>query len=219
MKRLFLIGTLVLVILPVILAAGCTFPTTSSPTSTPSSQNVSQYLTTMMQERNFTMMTPFSFQPSPQTGMAVYNGTASDNNGTYAVSVQAWNNAQTAQAQFVALKTMFMGQGYAVVQENATAWLGFNANARTGAAIEYGTSPLVPYYTMVITGSAVGQTPFQQAMWQHMWDVVHSQNGNGGGMGVYMGVGMNATMRNAMQQEMQEHVGSGLSPGMTGKLA
>jgi hypothetical protein len=219
MKRLFLIGTLVLVILPVILAAECTFPTTSSPTSTPSSQNVSQYLTTMMQERNFTMMTPFSFQPSPQTGMAVYNGTASDNNGTYAVSVQAWNNAQTAQAQFVALKTMFMGQGYAVVQENATAWLGFNANARTGAAIEYGTSPLVPYYTMVITGSAVGQTPFQQAMWQHMWDVVHSQNGNGGGMGVYMDVGMNATMRNAMQQEMQEHVGSGLSPGMTGKLA
>ena len=219
MKRLFLIGTLVLVILPVILAAGCTFPTTSSPTSTPSSQNVSQYLTTMMQERNFTMMTPFSFQPSPQTGMAVYNGTASDNNGTYAVSVQALNNAQTAQAQFVALKTMFMGQGYAVVQENATAWLGFNANARTGAAIEYGTSPLVPYYTMVITGSAVGQTPFQQAMWQHMWDVVHSQNGNGGGMGVYMGVGMNATMRNAMQQEMQEHVGSGFSPDMTGKLA
>ncbi len=219
MKRLFLIGTLVLVILPVILAAGCTFPTTSSPTSTPSSQNVSQYLTTMMQERNFTMMMPFSFQPSPQTGMAVYNGTASDNNGTYAVSVQAWNNAQTAQAQFVALKTMFMGQGYAVVQENATAWLGFNANARTGAAIEYGTSPLVPYYTMVITGSAVGQTPFQQAMWQHMWDVVHSQNGNGGGMGVYMGVGMNATMRNAMQQEMQEHVGSGFSPDMTGKLA
>ena len=219
MKRLFLIGTLVLVILPVILAAGCTFPTTSSPTSTPSSQNVSQYLTTMMQERNFTMMTPFSFQPSPQTGMAVYNGTASDNNGTYAVSVQALNNAQTAQAQFAALKTMFMGQGYAVVQENATAWLGFNANARTGAAIEYGTSPLVPYYTMVITVSAVGQTPFQQAMWQHMWDVVHSQNGNGGGMGVYMGVGMNATMRNAMQQEMQEHVGSGFSPDMTGKLA
>jgi hypothetical protein len=219
MKRLFLIGTLVLVILPVILAAGCTFPTTSSPTSTPSSQNVSQYLTTMMQERNFTMMTPFSFQPSPQTGMAVYNGTASDNNGTYAVSVQALNNAQTAQAQFAALKTMFMGQGYAVVQENATAWLGFNANARTGAAIEYGTSPLVPYYTMVIAGSAVGQTPFQQAMWQHMWDVVHSQNGNGGGMGVYMGVGMNATMRNAMQQEMQEHVGSGFSPDMTGKLA
>src|SRR5665647_149995 len=100
-----------------------------------------------------------------------------------------------------------------------TAWLGFNASARTGAAIEYGTSPLMPYYTMVITGSAVGQTPFQQAMWQHMWDVVHSQNGNGGGMGVYMGVGMNATMRNAMQQEMQEHVGSGFSPDMTGKLA
>jgi hypothetical protein len=183
MKKSFLAGTLAVVMLAAVLAAGCMFPTTSSPTSTPSSQNVSQYLTTMMQERNFTMMTPFSFQPSPQTGMAVYNGTASDNNGTYAVSVQAWNNAQTAQAQFAALKTMFMGQGYAVVQENATAWLGFNTSARTGAAIEYGTSPLIPYYTMVITGSAVGQMPFQQAMWQHMWDVVHSQNDNGGGMG------------------------------------
>jgi len=170
----------------------------------------------MMQERNFTMMTPFSFQPSPQTGMAIYNGTVSDNNGTYTVSVQAWNNTQTALAQFGALKTMFLVQGYAVVQQNATAWLGFNASARTGAAIEYGTSPLMPYYTMVITGSAVGQTPFQQAMWQHMWDVVHSQNGNGGGMGVYMGVGMNATMRNAMQQEMQEHMGVGFGSGMMG---
>jgi hypothetical protein len=170
----------------------------------------------MMQERNFTMITPFSFQPSPQTGTAVYNGTASDNNGTYAVSVQAWNNAQTARAQFAALKTMFTGQGYAAVQENATAWLGFSASARTGAAIEYGTSPLMPNYTMVITGSAVGQTSFQQTMWQHMWDFVHSQNDNGGGMGQYMGVGMNASMRNAMQQEMQEHMGSGFSPGMMG---
>src|SRR5665647_879167 len=126
MKKSFLAGALAVVMLAAVLAAGCTFPMTSSPTSTPSTQNVSQYLTTMMQERNFTMMTPFSSQSSLQTGTAVYNGTASDNNGTYAVSVQAWNNAQTAQAQFVALKTMFMGQGYAVVQENATAWLGFN---------------------------------------------------------------------------------------------
>ena len=218
MKKSFLAGPLSVVILAAVLAAGCTFPTTSSPTSTPSSQNVSQYLTTMMQERNFTMMTPFSFQPSPQTGMAIYNGTVSDNNGTYTVSVQAWNNTQTALAQFGALKTMFLGQGYAVVQQNATAWLGFNASARTGAAIEYGTSPLMPYYTMVITGSAVGQTPFQQAMWQHMWDVVHSQNDNGGGIGHYMGVGMNATMRNAMQQEMQEHMGVGFGSGMMGGL-
>src|SRR5664280_2713759 len=117
MKRLFLIGTLSVVILPVILAAGCPLPTTSSPTSPPSSQSVRQYLTTMMPERNFTMMTPFSFQPSPQTGMAIYNGTVSDNNGTYTVSVQAWNNTQTALAQFGALKTMFLGQGYAVVQQ------------------------------------------------------------------------------------------------------
>jgi len=217
MKKSFLAGTLAVVMLAAVLAAGCTFPTTSSPTSTPSSQNVSQYLTTMMQERNFTMMTPFSFQPRPQTGMAVYNGTASDNNGTYTVSVQAWNNTQTAQAQFGALKTMFLGQGYATVQQNATMWSGFNANTRTGAAVEYGTSPLMPYYVMVINGGAVEQTPFQNTMWQHMWDVMHTPGNDGSGMGPYIGQGMNATMRAGMQQEMQEHMGSGFG-GMMGGL-
>ncbi len=37
-----------------------------------------------MQQRNFTVVTPFSLQPSPQAGIAVYNGTVSDNNGTNA---------------------------------------------------------------------------------------------------------------------------------------
>ena len=169
MKRLFLIGTLILVMLLAVLTAGCVFPMTSSPTNTPSSQDVSQYLTGMMQERNFTMMTPFAVQPSAQVGGAVYNGTASDSNGTYAISVQAWNNAQAVQARFTSLRDMLMGQGYATVQQNATMWSGFNASAHTGAAVEYGTSPLMPYYVMFITGGAIGQTPFQQTMWQHMW--------------------------------------------------
>jgi hypothetical protein len=172
----------------------------------------------MMQERNFTMMTPFSFQPSPQTGTAVYNGTATDNNGTYRVSVQTWNNTKTAQTQFTSLGNTFMGQGYATVQQNGTMWLGFNASARTGVAIEYGTSPLMPYYVMVITGGAVGQTSFQQTMWQHTWDVVHTPGNDGSGLGSHMGQGMNATVRAGMQQEMREHMGSGLGPGMMGGL-
>jgi hypothetical protein len=160
------------------------------------------------------VVSPFSLQPSPQAGIAVYNGTVSDNNGTYAVSVQACNNASTAQAHFDSLRNVFMGHGYAVVQQNATAWSGFNASARQGAAVEYGNSPLMPYYCMVITGGAAGQAPFQQAMWQHMWDDMHDRTGNGGGMGPYMGYGMNEDTRTDMQQEMQEHMGSNFGSGM-----
>ena len=216
MKKSFLAGTLAAVMLAVILAAGCTSPTTSSPTPTPTAnmttaaedQAIAQYLATSMQQLNFTVVTPFSLQPSPQAGIAVYNGTVGDNNGTYAVSVQAYNNTQTSQEQFLSLRTMFMGQGYATVQQNATAWSGFNASARKGAAVEYGSSPLMPYYGMVITGGAVGQAPFQQAMWQHMWGDMHARTGNGGGVGPYMGYGMNGNTRSQMQQEMQEHMGA-----------
>ena len=224
MKKSFLAVSLALVMIAAVLAAGCTSPTTSSPTPTPStsstaaSQNVSQYLTNMMQQRNFTMMTPFSLQPSTQAGIAVYNGTASDSNGTYAVSVQAWNTTQAAQAQFVSLRAMFMGQGYAQVQQNATVWSGFNTSTGKGAAVEYGTSPLMPSYVMVITGGASGQAPFQQPMWQHMWDVMHTPGLDGSGMGPYMGQAMNATARAGMQQEMQQHMGSGFGPGMMGGL-
>ncbi|MGZ8884811.1 MAG: hypothetical protein ACXW0U_07875, partial [Halobacteriota archaeon] len=146
MKKPFLAGALAVVMLAAVLAAGCTSPTTSSPTPTPSAsttttttsaaanQTVIQYLATTMQQLNFTVATPFSLQPSPQAGIAVYNGTVSDKNGTYAVSVQACNNASTAQAHFNSLRTMFMGQGYATVQQNATAWSGFNANTQRGAS-------------------------------------------------------------------------------------
>jgi hypothetical protein len=222
MKKSFLAGALAMVMLAAVLAAGCTSPTNSSPTPAPSTgttgattpQNVSLYLTTMMQQRNFTVVTPFSLQPSTQAGIAEYNGTVSDQNGTYIVSVQACNNTQPAQVQFSSLRTMFMGRGYAVVQQNETAWSGFNASARQGAAIEYGASPLMPSYCMVITGGATGLAPFQQPMWQHVWDEVHTPS-NDGGMGPYMGQGINANVRTQMQQEMQEHMGSGFGPGMT----
>jgi hypothetical protein len=226
MKKPLLAGTLAVVMLAAVLAAGCTSSSTSSPTPTPSAstatttttaagdQAIIHYLGTTMQQLNFTVATPFSLQPSPQVGIAVYNGTVRDSNGSYAVSVQACNNASTAQAHFDSLRTMFMGQGSATVQQNATAWSGFNANAQRGAAVEHGTSALMPYYCMVITGGAVGQARFQQTMWQHMLDEMHEHMGNSGGLGPDMGQGMNADMRTDMQQEMQEHMGSGFGGGM-----
>jgi hypothetical protein len=216
MKKESLAGALAMVMFATVLAAGCTTPTTSSPTPTPSvntttsaaqNQAIIQYLATTMQQLNFTVATPFSLQPSPQAGIAAYNGTVSDSNGTYAVSVQACNNASTAQAHFDSMRNMFMGQGYATVQQNATMWSGFNASARRGAAVEYGNSTLMPYYCLVITGGAVGQAPYQQNMWQNMWDDMHRLSGNGYGMGPYMGYGLNANTRTDMQQEMQEHMG------------
>ncbi len=217
MKKSFLAGALSVVMIAAVLAAGCTSPTTSSPTPTPSTsttttaaedQAIVQYLATTMQQLNFTVAIPFSLQPSPQAGIAVYNGTVSDNNGTYAVSVQACNNASTAQAHFLSLRNMFIAQGYNTVQENATEWSGFNASARRGAAVEHGSSTLMPYYCMVIAGGAVGQAPYQQNMWQNMWDDMHRLSGNGYGMGPYMGYGLNPNTRSQMQQEMQEHMGA-----------
>jgi len=224
MKKSFLAGTLAVVMIAAVLAAGCTNPTTSSPTPTPSAstatsaaeeQAVTQYLTNTMQQRNFTVVTPFLLQASPQAGVAVYNATVSDSNGTYAVSVRAFNATQAAQAQFLSLRNTYMGQGYSALFQNTTAWLGFNASARMGAAVEYGTSPLIPYYMMVITGGAVGQAPFQQTMWQDMWDEMHEHLGNYGGMGPYMGYGLSNDTINDMRNEMQEHMGSGpFGPGM-----
>jgi hypothetical protein len=218
MKKSFLAGTLAVVMIAAILAAGCTTPTTSSPTPTPSAstatsvaeeQAVTQYLTNTMQQRNFTVVTPFSLQASPQAGVVAYNATVSDSNGTYAVSVRAFNTTQAAQAQFLSLRNMYLGQGYSALFQNATAWSGFNASARMGAAVEYGTSPLIPYYMMVITGGAVKQAPFQQTMWQDMWDEMHEHLGNYGGMGPYMGYGLSNDTINDMRNEMQEHMGSG----------
>jgi len=207
MKKTSLAGTLAMLILAAVLAAGCTSLTPSpSPTAT-AQQNVSQFLTATMQQQNFTVVTPFSAQPNTPTGVAVYNGTASDSNGTYLVSVRACNNAQITQTQFTSLRAMFMNQGYATVQENATMWIGFNANTGMGAAVQHGTSPLMPYYCMVITGGRAG---YQQGMWMNMWEHMNEYHSNpyGYGMGPYMGYGMMADMRSHMQSEMEEHMGS-----------
>ncbi|MGZ4937073.1 MAG: hypothetical protein ACXV4C_11080, partial [Halobacteriota archaeon] len=78
-KKTVLAGTLALVILAEVFPAGCTSSTPSS--TTPSAAmatattaatalNVTQYLKLMMQRRNFTVVQPFSPQPSTQAGIA-----------------------------------------------------------------------------------------------------------------------------------------------------
>jgi hypothetical protein len=88
-KKSFLAGTLAIVILAVVLAAGCTNPLTPSPTlslsnaTTTATENVSQFLGATMQQQNFTVVTPFSAQPDPPAGIARYDGTVRDSNGAY----------------------------------------------------------------------------------------------------------------------------------------
>jgi hypothetical protein len=206
MKKSLLAGALTVFVLSTVLAAGCTSPTPSPSPTTTAQQNVSQFLTAAMQQQNFTVVTPFSAQPNTPTGSAVYNGTARDSNGTYLVSVRACDNAQIAQTQFTSLRAMFLSQGYTTVQENATMWVGFNANTGMGAAVQHGISPLMPYYCMAITG---GRTGYQQSMWMNMWEHMNEYHSNpyGYGMGPYMGYGMMSEMRTHMQSEMQQHMG------------
>ncbi len=222
---MFLAGALAAVMLVTVFAAGCTSPIAPSPTPSPSTaastsattttataQNVSQYLGAMMQQRNFTVEQPFAPQPRAQAGAAVYTGTVRDQNGTYVVSVHAWNSRQLARTQFVALRGMYMGQRYAQLQANATAWSGFNATAQRGASVEYGTSLLMPHYVMVITGGATGGRPYQQAMWRHMQDEMGEHMG-AYGPGPYMGYGLTSQVRARMQDEMEEHMGGAYGPG------
>ncbi len=92
-------------------------------------------------------------------------------------------------------------------------WSGFNASTGKGAAVEWGKSPLMPVYVMVVTGGTTVPGTLQQSMWLHAWNVMHTP-GAYGGMGPYMGQGMDATTRDAMRQQMQEHMGSGFSTWM-----
>jgi hypothetical protein len=219
MKKSFLAGILAVVLVAVLTAGCATNPTTTSPTATPTPstattaavpQNVSQLLADATQQQNFTVVTPFTVQPSTPSGTAVYNGTVSDSNGTYVVSVKACDNAQVAQTQFTTLTDAFVSQGFPTVQQNATMWIGFNATTGRGAAVQHGSSPLMPYYCMVITGGGNG---YLQSMWMTMWDHLNEYHANTYGMGPHMGAGINANLRSTMQQEMEERMGSRFAGG------
>jgi hypothetical protein len=213
-KKSFLAGTLAMVVLAAVLAAGCTNPLTASPTpsssnaTTTATENVSQFLGATMQQQSFSIVTPFLAQPNTPNGIAQYDGTVSDSNGVYLVSFRDCNDPQLAQTQFTSLRDTYIGQGYATVQQTGTYWVGFNPNTGKGASVEYGTSPLMPNYCMVITGGgAPGYPPYQQAMWTTAWNNVHQYHPNdkGYGVGQYMGQGMNDQRRVPMQQEIQTH--------------
>ena len=210
-------GILAMVILAVVLAAGCTNPLTPSPTPSLSNAtatatgNVSQFLGATMQQQNFTVVTPFSAQPAPPTGIAQYDGTVSDSNGQYLVSFRDANDPQIAQAQFTSQRDAYIGQGYATVQQTTTSWVGFNANTGRGAAVEYGTSTLMPNYCLVMTGGATGHAPYQQAMWTNTWNNLHQYHPNDKGyaVGPQMGQGMSDQKRSTTRQEIQTHRGTG----------
>jgi hypothetical protein len=215
MKKWFLAGTLAALIVAAILTAGCMTSTSPSPspgtqtTTAAAATNVSQYLATTMQHRNFTVVKTFSLQVNSQ-GIASYNGTVTDRNGTYNVSVEVMNTTQDAQTRYQALVSGYMGMGYTTLEQNSTTWQGFNATSSMGAGVEYGASPLIPNYVMVLTGAASGpQAPFQQSMWSHMWDVMHEHTSDGN-MGPGMSQDLSADMRSQMQNEMREHMGGGM---------
>jgi hypothetical protein len=223
MKKLFLAGAVTLLMVVAILTAGCATTTTPTPTPTQGTQttatsanatavtNVSQYLTTTMKDRNFTIVTPFSPQANPQNGFARYSGVVSDRNGTYDVTYYAFNTPQAAQARYHGFVNRYVARGYEMMQQNSTTWSGFDSASSTGIGVEYGTSPLMPYYVMVMRSySTASQTPIQQSMWLHMWGEMREH------MGPNLGQNLAPDMRQHMQEEMHEHMNEGM-PMMGGR--
>jgi len=223
MKKLFLAGAVSLLMVVAVLTAGCATTTTPSPTPTQGTQatttstnvtgvtNVSQYLTTTMQDRNFTIVTPFSPQTNPQNGFVRYSGLVSDRNGTYDVTYYTFNTPQAAQARYHEFVNRYLTRGYTIMQQNSTAWSGFNSASSMGVGVEYGTSPLMPYYVMVMRSySTAPQTPIQQSMWSHMWGEMREH------MGPNLGQNLAPDMRQHMHEEMYEHMSEGM-PMMGGR--
>jgi len=215
MKKLLLAGAAVCLMVVAVLIAGCTTTTTNNTTSTGPTQgtqpttaitgatNVSQYLTVTMQNRGFAIVTPFSRQATMQNGAVPYSGVVSDSNGTYNVTYEVMNTSQAAQARYQEVANGYVASGYTMTQQNSTAWSGFDSASSMGAGVSYGTSPLMPYYVMTMTGySKSPQVPFQPGMWSHMWGEMWYCC-----MGPYMGYNISPDMRQHMQEEMNEHMG------------
>jgi hypothetical protein len=225
MKKLLLAGAAVCLIVVVVLIAGCTTTTTNNTTSptqgtqsttaTTGATNVSQYLTATMQDRGFTIVTPFSRQTTMQNGAVPYSSVVSDSNGTYNVTYEVMNTPQAAQARYQELVNGYVVHGYTMMQQNSTSWSGFNSASSMGAGVSYGTSPLMPYYVMTMTGySKSPQMPLQRSMWSHMWGEMYEH------MGPYLGQNLTPAMRQHMREEMYEHMGGmpyGGGPMMGGR--
>jgi hypothetical protein len=215
MKKLLLAGAAVCLIVVAVLIAGCTTTTTNNTTTTSPTQgtqpmtaatgatNVSQYLTVTMQNRGFAIVMPFSRQVTEQNGAVHYSGVVSDSNGTYNVTYEVMNSPQAAQARYQELVNGYVARGYTMMQQNSTSWSGFNFTSSMGAGVSYGTSPLMPYYVMTMTGySESPQMPLQPGTWSHMWGEMWYCC-----MGPYMGQDLTPDMRQHMREEMYEHMG------------
>jgi hypothetical protein len=156
-----------------------------------------------MQDRGFTIVTSFSRQATTQNGAVLYSGIVSDTNGTYNVTYEVFNTTQAAQARYQEAVNGYMTQGYMMMQQYSTAWSGFNPASSMGAGVSYGTSPLMPYYVMIMTGySRSPQVPLQPGMWSHMWSEMSEH------MSPYLGQNLTRTMWQHMREEMYEHMGS-----------
>jgi hypothetical protein len=215
MKKLLLAGATVCMIVIAVLIAGCattttnntatTTPTqgTQATTATTGATNVSQYLTAIMQGRGLTIVTPFSRQATMQNGAVPYSGIVSDSNGTYNVTYEVMNTLQTAQTRYQEVVNGYVAHGYTMMQQNSTAWSGFNSASSMGAGVLFGSSPLMPYYVMVVTGySKSPQVPLQPNMWSHMWgEMWHCCTGQ------HMGQNLTPAKRHHMREEMFEHMG------------
>jgi uncharacterized protein YceK len=229
MKKLLLAGAVFLIVVAVLIA-GCATTTTNNTTSPTQGQSttaatgatsVSQYLTATMQDRGFTIVTPFSRQATTQSGAVPYSGVVSDANGTYDVTYEVFNTPQASQARYQEVVNGYVARGYTMMEQNSTAWSGFNYASSMGAGVSYGASPLMPYYVMMMMGySKSPQAPFQPSMWAHMWgDMWYCC------MGSHMGYNISPDMREHMRGEIYEHMGGmpyggpyGEGPMMDGRM-
>ena len=215
MKKPLLAGAAVCLIVVAVLIAGCTTTTTNNTTTTGLTQgtqpttaitgatSVSQYLMATMQNRGFAIVTPFSRQATMQNGAVPYSGVVSDSNGTYNVTYEVMNTQQAAQARYQEVVNVYVASGYAMMQQNSTAWSGFNSASSMGAGVSYGMSPLMPYYVMMMTSYSAGsQRPLQPSTWLYTWRGMWYCC-----MGPYLGRNLAPYMWQHMQEEMYEHMG------------
>jgi len=159
MKKLSSAGAAVCLMVVAVLIAGCTTTTTNNTTmtttqgtqrttATAGATNASQYLTATMQDRGFTIVTPFSRQATLKNGAVPYSGVVSDSNCIYNVTYEVFNTAQAAQARYQEVINGYATRGYTIMHQNSTAWSGFNLGSSKGVDVLFGASPLMPYHVI-----------------------------------------------------------------------
>jgi len=159
MKKLLSAGAVVCLMVVAVLIAGCTTTTTNNTTMTTTQDtqpttataratNVSQYLTASMQDRGFTMVTPFSRQATLQNGTVRYNGVGRDSKCICNETYDVFNTVPDAQARYQDVVNGYVTHGYTMIHQNSTAWSGSLASSKA-VEVLFDTSPLM--HSHVIT--------------------------------------------------------------------